>query len=77
MANRASGAFVLAIAAAWWFGRALDRPAVNAPSRQGFDSTLLEGAISDRAVGASLINRDGFVHELDAPLHIIAGAQSA
>jgi hypothetical protein len=41
-------------------------------------STLLEGAIvSDHAVEARLsFNPDGFVYELDAPLHVTAGAQS-
>jgi len=44
----------------------------------GFGSTLLEGAIvSDHAVEARLsFNPDGFVYELDAPLHVTAGAQS-
>jgi two-component sensor histidine kinase len=50
-------------------------PSVSAPSRKGFGSTLLEGAIfSDGEVKPRLsFNLDGFVYELDAPLHAITG----
>ena len=50
-------------------------PSVPPPSRKGFGSTLLEGAIlSDLAVKPRLsFNPEGFVYELDAPLHAITG----
>jgi two-component sensor histidine kinase len=50
-------------------------PSVPRPSRKGFGSTLLEGAIlSDLAVKPHLsFNPEGFVYELDAPLHAITG----
>jgi two-component sensor histidine kinase len=53
-------------------------PSVIPPSRKGFGSTLLEGAIaSDLALKPRLsFNPDGFLYELDAPLHVIAGGQS-
>jgi hypothetical protein len=45
---------------------------------QGFGSTLLEAAIaSDLAVKPRLsFNPDGFVYELDAPLHVLTGGQA-
>jgi two-component sensor histidine kinase len=61
-----------------WRWEEKDGPPVTAPSRKGFGSTLLEGAVvSDQAVKARLsFNSDGFVYELNAPLHVIASGQS-
>ena len=61
-----------------WRWEEKDGPPVAAPARKGFGSTLLEGAIvSDQGVEVRLsFNPDGFVYELVAPLHVIAGAQS-
>jgi two-component sensor histidine kinase len=54
-------------------------PTVSTPSRKGFGSTLLEGAIlSDLDVRPRLsFAPDGFVYELDAPLHAISGEHAA
>jgi two-component sensor histidine kinase len=54
-------------------------PSVIPPSRKGFGSTLLEGAIaSDQAIKPRLsFNPNGFVYELGAPLRVIAGGQSS
>jgi two-component sensor histidine kinase len=52
-----------------------DGPPVSPPSRKGFGSTLLEGAIlSERTIKPRLLfKEDGFVYEIDAPLQDICG----
>ena len=49
-------------------------PVVSAPSRKGFGSTLLEGAIlADKNIRPRMaFDADGFVYELNAPLHAIS-----
>lgn len=49
-------------------------PVVSTPSRKGFGSTLLQGAIlSDKTMRPRMaFDADGFIYELDAPLRAIA-----